>query len=138
MCSERWTVDPVSLVLNALASGAARGAADSASDAVGAAYGRLKRLVADRFVGNKSAEVALSEHAADPDTWQAPLAKALTATGVGTEEPVLAAARQLMELLDAVGARSGKYDVDLRGSRGVQVGEGNRQVNIYSSAPGTA
>jgi hypothetical protein len=130
------TVDPVSLVLNALASGAARGVADSASDAVGAAYGRLKRLIADRFAGNKSAEVALSEHAADPDTWQAPLAKALAATGASADDSVLAAAQQLMELLDAAGARAGKYDVDLRGGQGVQVGEGNQQVNIYTAAPG--
>lgn len=129
-------MDPVSLVLNALTSGAARGVADSASDAVGAAYGRLKRLVADRFAGNKSAEVALSEHAADPDTWQAPLAKALATTGATADEVVLAAARQLMELLDAAGARAGKYDIDLRGGQGVQVGERNQQFNIYTAMPG--
>ena len=123
-------------MLDALASGAARGVADGAGDAVGAAYGRLKRLIADRFAGNKSAEVALDEHAVDPDTWQAPLAKALDATGVSADESVLVAARQLMELLDAVGARAGKYDVDLRGGHGVQVGEGNQQVNIYTAAPG--
>jgi hypothetical protein len=131
-------VDPVSLVLDALASGAARGVADSAGDAVGAAYSRLKRLVADRFSGNRGAEVALCEHAADPETWQAPLAKALAATGASADEAVLAAARQLMELLDAAGARAGKYDVDLRGGQGVQVGEGNQQVNIYTAGPGIA
>jgi hypothetical protein len=129
-------VDPVSLVLDALASGATRGVADGASDAVGAAYSRLKRLIAERFAGNKSAEVALDEHAADPDTWQAPLTKALHATVVSADESVLAAARQLMELLDAAGARAGKYDVDLRGGHGVQVGEGNQQVNIYNAMPG--
>ena len=129
-------MDSVSLVLDALVSGTARGVADSASDAVGAAYGRLKRLIADRFAGNKSAEVALLEHAADPDTWQAPLAKALAATGVSADESVLVAARQLMELLDAAGARAGKYDVDLRGGQAVQVGEGNQQVNIYTAGPG--
>ncbi len=99
-------MDPVSLVLDALASGAARGVADSTGDAVGTAYSRLKRLITDRFVGNQSAEVALSEHAVDPDTWQAPLAKALAATGASTDESVLTAARQLMELLDAAGARA--------------------------------
>lgn len=129
-------MDPVSLVLDALASGAARGVADSASDAVGTAYSKLKRLIAGRFAGNYSAEVALSEHATDPDTWQAPLAKALVGTGASTDESVLMAARQLMELLDAAGARAGKYDVDVSGGQGVQVGEGNQQVNIYNAAPG--
>jgi hypothetical protein len=132
----RGTVDQVSLVLGALSSGAARGVVDSASDAVATAHSKLKRLIADRFAGNKSAEVALSEHADDPDTWQAPLAKALTATGASADESVLAAARQLMELLDAAGARAGRYDVDLRGGQGVQVGEGNQQVNIYTAASG--
>ena len=125
-------------IAGARCSGVGRGAGRGygAGDAVGAAYGRLKRLIADGFAGNKSAEVALDEHAADPDTWQAPLAKALDATGVSADESVLAAARQLMELLDAAGARAGKYDVDLRGGHGVQVGEGNQQVNIYAAAPG--
>jgi hypothetical protein len=93
-------MDPVSLVLVALASGTGQGVADSASDAVKAAYGRLKRLVADRLSGNKSAEVALAEHASDPETWQAPLAKALADTGAGNDESVVAAAQELMALLD--------------------------------------
>ena len=71
-------MDPVSLVLNALTSGAAQGIADSVSDAVKSAYGKLKQLVTAKFAGNKSAELALAEHAADPETWQAPLSKALT------------------------------------------------------------
>jgi hypothetical protein len=65
-------VDPVSLVLNALSSGAAEGIADSVSDAVNAAYGKLKQLVTAKFAGNKSAELILEEHAADSETWQAP------------------------------------------------------------------
>ena len=129
-------MDPVSLVLRALASGAARGVTDGAGDAVGDAYSRLKRLIADRFSGNTSAEVALAEHAADPDTWRAPMAKALATTGASADESIIAAARQLMELLDAAGARAGKYDVDLHGGQGVQVGEGNQQVNIFTAVPG--
>jgi hypothetical protein len=68
-------VDPVSLVMPALTSGTAQGLADSASDAVKSAYGKLKQLVKERFAGNRSAEVALEEHATDPETWETPLAK---------------------------------------------------------------
>jgi hypothetical protein len=110
--------------------------ADSASDAVAAAYSRLKRLVADRFAGNKSAEVALSEHESDPETWRTPLAKTLAATGTIADESVIVAAQQLMALLDAAGTQAGKYDVDLRGAQGVQVGKGNQQFNVYNAAPG--
>jgi len=126
-------VDPVALVLEALASGASRGAADSADDPAGIAYGTLKQLVAARFAGDKGAELALIEHAEDPATWQAPLAKALAGTGASGDEPVLAAARELLELLDSAGARAGRYDVALRGGQGVQVGERNQQVNIYAT-----
>jgi hypothetical protein len=118
VCCRREAVDPVSLVLDALASGAAGSVADSTDDSVATAYRGFKRLIADRFAGNKSGEIALSEHPADPDTWQAPLAKALAVTGVSADEPVLAAARELMELVDAAGVRAGKYDVDLHGGQG--------------------
>jgi hypothetical protein len=126
-------VDPVSLVLNALASGAAQGAADSVSDAVKSAYTKLTQLVSARFAGNRSAEVILAEHATDPETWQAPLAKALTASGARADLVILEAAQQLMALLDQVGTAQGKYQVDLQGAQGVQVGDGNRQYNTFNS-----
>jgi hypothetical protein len=135
MCRREGIVDPVSLVLAALASGAARGTCDSAADAVSASYGRLKRLIATRFAGSKSAEVALSEHAADPDTWQAPLGKALAATGASADGSIIAAAQELMALLDAAGTQAGKYNVDLHGTQGVQVGDGNQQFNVYGTMP---
>src|ERR1022692_281303 len=131
-------MDPVSLVLVALASGAGQGVTDSASDAAKAAYDRLKRLVADRFNGSKSAEVALAERASDPGTWQAPLAKALADTGAGTDELVVAAAQELMALPDEAGTRLGRYRIDLRGAQGVQVGDRNQQFNVFKAGPGRA
>lgn len=130
-------MDPVSLVLNALASGAAQGAADSVSDAVKSAYTKLKNLVSARVSGKKSAEVALAEHATDPETWQAPLAKALTASGVGADQAIIKAAQQLMALLDQMGTAQGKYQVDLRGAQGVQIGDGNQQYNTFNSVTPT-
>ena len=126
-------MDPVSLVLNALTSGAAQGVANSVSDAVKSAYGKLKLLVSAKLSGNKSAEVALAKHATDPETWQAPLAKALVASGVGADQALIEAARQLMALLDPAGTEQGKYQVDLSGAQGVQVGDGNQQFNTFNS-----
>jgi hypothetical protein len=126
-------VDPVSLVLNALTSGAAQGVADSASDAIKSAYSTLKKLVRAKFAGSKSAEVALDEHVSDPETWQAPLTKYLTSLGVGADEPIIGAAQQLLALLDPDGAAQGKYQVDLRGAQGVLVGEGNLQYNTFNA-----
>ena len=126
-------MDPVSLVVNALTSGAAQGLADSVSDAVKSAYGKLKQLVGAKLSGSKPAEVALAEHATDPETWQAPLTKALTASRAGADQAIIEAARQLMALLDPAGTEQGKYQVDLSGAQGVQLGDGNQQFNTFNT-----
>ncbi len=126
-------MDPVSLVLNALTSGAAQGIADSVSDAVNSAYTKLKQLVNAKLSGSKSAEVALAEHATDPETWQAPLTKALTVSGVGADQAIIEAAQLVMALLDPAGTEQGKYQIDLRGAQGVQVGDGNQQFNTFNA-----
>jgi hypothetical protein len=128
-------VDPVSLILGALASGAAQGVGDSVADAVKGAYGRLTHLLSGRFTGNQAAEVALAEHARDPETWQAPLAKVLDSSGASADPAVIKAAQDLMALLDESGSRTGKYHVDLRGAQGVQVGDSNQQVNVFTTRP---
>lgn len=130
-------MDPVSLVLNALTSGAAQGVADSVSDTVKSAYGKLKQLVGAKLSGNRSAEVVLAEHATDPETWQAPLTKVLIASGVGADQAVIEAAWQLMALLDPAGTERGKYQVDLSGAQGVQVGDGNQQFNTFNAVTPT-
>jgi hypothetical protein len=126
-------MDAVSLVVNALTFGAAQGIADTVSESVTAAYAKLKRLVRAKFAGNSPAEVALAEHASDPATWQAPLAKYLTSSGADADEAIVEAARQLLALLDPAGTAQGRYRVDLRGAQGVQVGDRNQQYNSFSA-----
>jgi hypothetical protein len=41
-----------------------------------------------------------------------------------------------MRLADPTGASAGKYNVNLAGARGVQVGERNTQTNYFGPAPG--
>lgn len=41
-----------------------------------------------------------------------------------------------MNLLEAAAARAGKYTVDVRGAYGVQVGDRNRQENVFQAQPG--
>jgi hypothetical protein len=71
--------------------------------------------------------VVLAEYEKQPEVWQAPLTQAVTDSGAATDPTVIEAATQLMALLDAAGARAGKYSVDLRGAQGVQVGDHNQQ-----------
>ena len=122
-------VDPVSLVVGALAAGVS----ETGKAAVQDAYEALKRRLSALFSRKPAAELALAEHAADPDTWEKPLAKALAESGAETDPQVIAAAQEVMRLLDAAGAAAGKYRVDLRGAQGVQVGDGNEQMNVFGT-----
>jgi hypothetical protein len=128
-------VDPITLIVTALAAGASAGALEALKDDVKerakAAYAKLDELVKQRFRGNARAEFVLAEHSADPETYQAPLAKKLTESGAADDAELLTAARALMELVDQAGARAGKYNVTVTNSKGVQIGDSNIQVNQF-------
>jgi hypothetical protein len=128
-------VDTVTLILTALAAGAALGVKDTASQAVKDAYGSLKALVHRRLAGRGDGELALARYEEAPDTWEAPLAKELTATGAGDDARLVAAAQALMALADAAGSQAGKYAVQVHGGQGVQVGDHNTQDNTFGTAP---
>ncbi|HSV66019.1 MAG TPA: hypothetical protein VLJ59_08975 [Mycobacteriales bacterium] len=121
----------MSLVVGALAAGVS----DTAKAAVQDAYEGLKRLVKARFSGRPAVEVALAGHEADPQTWEKPLARALTDSGAVADDAVIAAAQELMRLVDEDGSRPGRYRVDVRGAQGVQVGDHNRQANVFQAPP---
>ena len=128
-------MDPITLIVTALAAGASAGAIDalkdSAQDAAKAAYAKLRGLARNRVAGNPGAELALAEHEADPKNWGAPLSAKLAQAGAGNDAELVAAAQALMDIVDQAGAKVGKYNVTITGSRGVQVGDGNVQVNRF-------
>ena len=124
-------MDPVTLILTALAAGAALGARDTASSAVQDAYGGLKALVKKRLAGRLDGELALSRFEQAPDMWQSPLVAELRAVGAGNDADLMAAAVELMRLADAAGSQAGKYSVQVCGGQGVQVGDHNTQRNAF-------
>jgi hypothetical protein len=128
-------MDPITLIVTALAAGAAAGALDTVTDGakagITAAYAKLRGLLTRRVAGNQVAEVALAQYEADPKTWEAPLTTTLTTLGAADDAELVTAAKALMELVDQSGARAGKYNVTIKGAKGVQVGDGNIQVNRF-------
>lgn len=128
-------MDPITLIVTALAAGASAGAIDSLKDdvreSVNAAYKRMHYLAKRCFRGNASAEIILFEHGSDPATYEAPLAKKLAEAGACNDADLVEAARALMELVDREGAKSGKYNVRIKGAKGVQVGDSNVQINKF-------
>jgi hypothetical protein len=123
-------MDPVTLVIGALAAGAATALEESATSAVSRAYRKLKQLVSDRLVGARD-QAALERYESDPHARTGELTEVLTASGAAYEETVLAAAREMMALIDPSGTAAGKYVIDLREAQGVQFGDGNTQTNIF-------
>lgn len=130
-------MDDVSLLLSALASGAAyndaegigHGGSERGGQVVAVAYNALREAVAERLAGDRAGEVALAEHAADPETWRIPLAKALRSSGVSSDTGVLTTARLVLTLAEAAGVGEEARRIDIRDAQGVQVGDQNRQYN---------
>ena len=128
-------MDPVTLIVTALAAGAASALQDGTSAAVKDAYTRLKAPATRRFAGRAKAELVLAEHQTAPQTWEKPLVAELSAAGAESDADLVAAAQALMDLVDAAGSRAGKYVVTVRDSQGVQVGDHGTQTNIFRPGP---
>lgn len=108
------SMDPVTLVVAALVAGATKGVGDAAASAVKDAYGVLKSKLRAIFADDPIAEMVLTQHEGDPDTYGAPLRKKLEAAGVtslGEEDELVVAAQQVLAVTDPAGARSGWYAV---------------------------
>jgi RIP homotypic interaction motif len=128
-------MEPVTLILTALATGASAGALealkDDAKEKAKAAYARLHGLVKKRVAGRPHGELALAEYDSAPQKWEGLLTAELTEAGAARDDDLVGAAKALMEIIDQAGAKSGKYNVTIKDSKGVQVGDGNFQINNF-------
>jgi hypothetical protein len=122
----------VELIVAALAAGATAGLTTTTSSAIGDAYAGLKHLLSRRLTGRRTAEEALDARETEPGVWHARLGADLASSGAATDEEILTAAQHLLALIDPQAAQRGKYQVDLREARGVQVGDHNIQTNRFS------
>ncbi len=129
-------MDPITLIVTALATGAASALTDTTAAALHDAYLSLKTLVRRRLGSRADGELVLARHAEAPKTWEGPLAAELSAAGADADADLVQAAQALLRLADEAGYRSGKYNVDARGSQGVQVGDHNTQRNVFGSRAG--
>jgi hypothetical protein len=129
-------MDPVTLVLTALAAGAGLGLKDAASTAVTDAYNGLKALVRRKLAGRRDGELALTRYEQDPQVWGEPLAQELNQARAANDGDLVVAAQAVMRLVDPAGSAAGKYSVVIHGSQGVQVGDHNTQHNTFGSPLG--
>lgn len=109
-------MEPVTLILTALATGAAAGATVVGQNAIKDAYNGLKTLIQKRFSGQERAERALDDYTEDPETYEKPLAKQLQETGAVEDENIIKAAQQVMAVAEPEQAAQGKYNVQVKGN----------------------
>jgi hypothetical protein len=122
-------MDPVSLIVTALVSGAAAAFKDTASQAVQDAYAGLKALLKRRLAGKPLTEELVEQHEQAPEVWDKPLRDGLGKAGVADDEEVVQQAQKLLALVDPEGTAAGKYQFTISGSKGIVVGD-NAQVTM--------
>ncbi|MFG2819891.1 hypothetical protein ACGFX4_10740 [Kitasatospora sp. NPDC048365] len=119
------------LVVAALAAGASAGVRETVSLAVRDTYEGLRDAVRRRLaLRGGQAEEVLDTVETEPGVWEARLTAELSAAGIDRDPAVVEAARELLARLDE--STSGKYAVDAREAKGVQVGDHGTQTNTFN------
>ena len=108
-------MDPVTLILTALTTGAAASAKDVTGQAIKDAYNGLKTLIQHKLAGKPDAEMAFVQHEKKTEVWKAPLEDGLKEAGVAQDQEIIAAAQQVMTLVQPQQAAMGKYNVQITG-----------------------
>lgn len=118
-------MDPVSLIVSGLATGAAKAAGELIPDG----YKGLKALIQRKFSGQPGAEMALEGYEQDPTTFEAPLKQKLQEAQVDQDPEILEAARILVQQYKPQSSST----VNFQGpAQGVQIGDGGTQTNTFT------
>jgi len=115
-------MEPVSLILTALVTGAGKATAGSLVKDI---YQNLKGLIRRKFADNSVANMILEEHEKNPKTYQEPLKEKLIEGGIDQDEEVIKKAKELLDKLKAEEAATGKSQVsrDVKGVLGDMAGD---------------
>lgn len=124
-------MEPITLIVTALAAGAGSAVHDGAATALKEAYRTLKEKARTRLGRQRNGEIVLAEYEKDPVTWEGPLSKELKTAGAESDTELIAAARALLTLTDEAGFSRGKYVVQAWGNQGMQIGDNNSQDNTF-------
>ena len=91
-------MDPISLLIAAVAFGATEAAKSGVSEVVRDAYGKLKLALAQKLGNSPEKQVALKQFEVDQDTWGKPLRKALVEAEADKDLEIIKAAQALQSL----------------------------------------
>lgn len=123
-------MDPLTIITTALVAGAAAGGRDAASTAVRDAYLAVRERIC-RSAGGAHVELVLDANETDPGVNVTEVEEVLARHGVGEDVAVRDAAAVLLKALPGEKVRYAQARIDLRGAKGVQVGDRNTQHNSF-------
>lgn len=122
-------MDPISLIIEALAAGAAAALKDTAGKAIKEGYVALKSAIKRAWSDPETSDVLLNEYEKDPETYQKPIEKKLKEKKLDDNQDIIALAQAVLKQTDPEGHAKGKYQVTISHSQKFQVGDGNTQYN---------
>jgi disulfide oxidoreductase YuzD len=116
-------MEPISLILAALAAGAVAAAKDTAGTAVKDTYEGLKALIKKKFAeqGKADSSTILDKYEQKPEKTKALLEDELVEAGLKElkeDDEIIKIAQEVMKKEDPEGAKEGKYNLNISG--GVQ------------------
>ena len=96
-------MDPITIILTALAGGAAALSKGILSEAGKDLYSNLKTRLQKKLAGSPQGQVALAEYEKDPKTWELPLKKTLTQIGADQDQGIVDTSKQLANIIQHKG-----------------------------------
>ena len=123
-------IDPVSLILTALAAGAGIIGQEAVSEVTKDAYQKLKALIQHRLADKPQAEIILQKHEENPEIWKEPLRQELIDIQASQDNEIIRAAQQLMTIINPQQAGMGKFNVQITGDVQGFVQGDNTQVTM--------
>lgn len=133
-------MEPITLILTALVTGATAGVSATATEAVKDTYQGLKKLIKRKFEKKKESEVekALAKYEENPQLYENLLKEALVKTDADKDEEIVQAAQKLMTLVNPQQAAQGKFNVQITGGNVqgfIQGDNANVKMNFNDSSP---
>lgn len=134
-------MEPITLIIGALAAGAAAGGKDAASRAVRDGYDALHKRLTRHVSSGSDGAVALRNFEEDaggspdqPSVWAGPLEEELKKCDADSDVALVRAAR---ELLEAAGGQTQLPTYSVQNSSGVLIGNNSTQNNEWTGIHGT-
>jgi hypothetical protein len=127
-------MEPIEVILAALAAGAITGATDVAGTAIKDAYKALVSLITKKFGSNKEAKSHLDNYLKDTETWEKPAKKALQESKIDKDDQAVALARELLKLVKSKQEAS-EHHIEINGNIQGLIQENKGQVIMEFGKP---